>query len=231
MLRKVQAAFPPPKEKRQLTDEEKDQIVDAFKQFRNTLICGATFSVFRDLITISFEEQRPPFDLTSLVLDSLDTGLELSSFGLVDSLLRISIKPDLRTLKRWVPWTIATSAITACANRAIQVPLQNKYHNNKLSYKGYFTGLGKATSHAIGFNTCAGLAYHYLPKNEKMGGEFARSTSAITIGSFGATIASTPFVNAPIPKILRDFWHNVPLIMLDNSMFTIVQKTTEPMLK
>ncbi|KAK8863795.1 hypothetical protein M9Y10_011485 [Tritrichomonas musculus] len=235
MINKFLSRLQTPKQRIKLSDEDLDDIDDITKQFRNTLICGATFGAIRDVITIILEDQKPFYTFTTIALDSLNTGLELSTFGLFDGMARVFLRPNTKSLKTWIPWTLMTSASSTLANRMIMNPLSNYYFNDNISMKGYFNKIGDKIAYDAGFNMTSRIANQHLPKSEKLGGEFARSTSTIAIGSLGATIASAPFVmqdkSVSFGKLLRDFGHSVPLVVIDNALYTIVQKSLTPYLK
>lgn len=235
MINKFLSRLQTPKQRIKLTDDDLDDIDDVSKQFRNTMICGATFGAIRDIITILLEDQKPFYTVTTIVLDSLNTGLELSTFRFVDGISRVFLRPNVKTFKTWIPWTLMTSSIATFSNRAIMTPLSNYYFNDSISMKGYFNKIGEKVVYDAGFNMTSQIANQYLPKSEKLGGDFARSTSVIAAGSFGATIASAPLIthdkSITFTKLLRDFGHSVPLVVLDNALFTVVQKTLTPYIK
>ena len=96
MINKFLSRLQTPKQRIKLSDEDLDDIDNITKQFRNTLICGATFGAIRDIITIILEDQKPFYTITTIVLDSLNTGLELSTFGLVDGMSQIFLSPNIK---------------------------------------------------------------------------------------------------------------------------------------
>ena len=228
MLKQLQSSFAPHKKKFDLSDRQKDEIHAHFVEFKKKFLAGAIFSAVRDIITITFEDQRPPFDIFSIVFDSIDTGLELSTYGFISSAASTVYRPNLKSLRREIPYVAACSVASAALNRAVSVPLENLLKTNTLSFKGYFKELQNATVQGIGFNGGLTLAYRYLPKPERMCGEFAHSSASVCIGNLGAAALSAPFeiaeTDGSVKKVLQKYYRTLPLALFDNSLYTIVQK-------
>ncbi|OHT15907.1 hypothetical protein TRFO_42202 [Tritrichomonas foetus] len=211
---------------RKLDHRDKKEIRTATIHFRNTVICGAAFHIANEIIQNTINPDSQPHEFSSLIIDSINSGIDLATFGLVDSLMMTYFKPEIRSIKQWIPWTIGTCVATTCAVRAVRTPIKNLYVNGKLSYAGYFNGILMSTAHCVGFNTSTGLAALYLPPPSKMGGSFARKTAVLTLGNLGASIATAPFLTfvygESLGNILKSFWVTIPGIMFDHTMFELV---------
>ena len=219
---------------RRLDYYEKKNVRKAFSQFKRTVIIGAAFHYAQEFLISLISDKQAPQEPLHFLFEGLDSGVELASFQLVESLMTIYFKPIIIDWKNLLPWTVITSVASTLSLRAVKVPLKNYYVTGNLSFAGYFDKLGTKTMNSIGFNSASMLALRYLPRASNMGGEFARSTAAMIIGNLGASIATTPsLITNPISSskmIVSSFWNVIPSIMFQNALFSIVRGSIFPQL-
>lgn len=209
----------------QLSKKDKKEIMQATKNFRNSIICGAAFSATMYCINQLVEKEKPT-EFSTFLLDSINFGIDLSVNSYVDSVLSTILKPEIHSFRQWVPWGFGTSIVTTLAMQAIRTPIRNYYITGKVSMNQYFDKLLQQTVHDSFVHVSLGAASIYLPPASKMGGEFARSLAAITMGHLGGTIANTPFYvindGIPVKSILINFWNSIPYSMLDHTIYLII---------
>lgn len=207
------------------TDEEMDQVDESLKLYKNTLICGAIFSVCRDTLNIATQDNIPVVDFSSLILNALNTSIELSTFGVVDNLCRIKFKP---TPKTELFYTVSASVLSTCINSAIVHPFLTRYSRTPQSRGSSSSTVVQKVGYDLGFNLTHKVAMRRLPRPEKMQGLFARNTSAVVLSTAVGAYVSTP--TTQILQFGREFWRTLPLILTDFSLFSIVQNTVTPYL-
>lgn len=208
-----------------LSKKDMKEIKQATKNFRNSIICGAAYSATMYCINQIVGKEKPT-EFSTFLLDSINFGIDLSVNSYVDSVLATILKPEIHNFWQWVPWGFGTSIVTTLAMQAIRTPIRNYYITGKVSMNQYFDKLLQQTVHDSFVHVSLGAASIYLPPAPKMGGEFARSLAAITIGHLGGTIANTPFYvindGIPIKSILVSFWNGIPYSMIDHTIFLII---------
>jgi hypothetical protein len=208
-----------------LYDDYTSDLPSALKRFRSTFISAALFGLTRDLTTILTDVNNVPYKVSSIALDSVFTGLELSAFPLINSVFLSQFRPALKSPQTFLAWTAATGFATALVIHTVQVPILSAHQSGKFSLKGWANDLGPAR--IVKFTAFTTASYgldRVLPLPERMGGSFARSAAVMALAEVVGTVAAGPL---SVPKgesllagRLRRGLIGLPLTLLDYTMYT-----------
>lgn len=233
MNKKIQVLLQPPK-KHGLTREEWEQVRTVLNHGRYIFISGAMYQMIINIYTYMLDDRKPPIEFSSLTLSAINTGLELTAVNIVDPISKIYFKPDLSTLGRWMRWTTLTSTASTFALKMIQVPMENYYMTERITWKGFFPNALVSSMRSAGFSIGSGMGQLYLPPEKKVGGSFARDCMVVGMGNLGSTLAGAPsdmiVRNVPFTAIIKNFFNSIPLIILDSGIYSLVRSVSRPLL-
>jgi hypothetical protein len=195
----------------------------ALRQFRSAFIPAFLFGATRDIVTVLTDVNNIPYNGSAIALDALFTGVELSAFPLVNTILIAKFSPKLKTRGATLAWTAGASFATAVAIHAVRTPVLSVYNTGRFTIKDWFDRNGAVNIVSFtAFTTGVNGLDRSLPPPERMGGKFAREAVVTALADVGGVVASAPLVvgktEGLVTGTLRRCLTTLPLALLDFGM-------------
>jgi hypothetical protein len=203
-----------------LSDSDKQDLIDAVRQFRIDFVHGLLFSGTVEFLNVFLVHRPTSFDLPRSAFSCVRSARDLAAYPLVNSIAFTLLKPNLSGFRQWLPWTVASSLATATVLRTVNVASQNLDLTGRLSLVGWSDGAIPELCRQVGFQTVYAAADHWLPDPSVMGGMLAHSCAAMAIANLGDAIVShVAQKRGSLTASYCRFLDSLPIVMFDAALF------------